>query len=88
MPPQKAYNLWMDSMIESLSPDLFWDVDPATIHAEKNARWLIERVLQRGKWEDWLVIKNYYSKKTLWSLAPRLRMDDKAHNFLRLYCED
>lgn len=31
---------------------LFWDVDPATIDLEKNARYVIERVLDFGTGEE------------------------------------
>ena len=35
---------------------LFWDVDPKTIDAEKNARYVIERILEFGRPEEtgWL----------------------------------
>jgi hypothetical protein len=28
---------------------------PGEVDPEKNARWILERVLQRGRWEDWLL---------------------------------
>ena len=76
----------MDDFIGGLSPELFWDVDPSTVDPERNARWLLERVVQRGRWEDWLLLRRRYGKAGIARLAPRLRLDPKAANFLRLYC--
>ena len=70
-----------------MSPQLFWDVDPETVDTKKNARWLIERVVQRGTWEDWLLISELYGKSGLRAIVPALRLDAKSVNFLRIYCQ-
>ncbi len=85
--PRCILNL-MSSFMESLSPDLFWDVSQAMVDPDKNARWLLERVIQRGRWEDWLLVKERYGKKEIQKLAPRLRLDAKAKSFITLFCED
>lgn len=42
-------------------PDyLFWDVDQNSINYDKNARFVISRVIQRGSIDDWKRIKKYY----------------------------
>ena len=76
----------MESWMAELSSELFWDVSREEIDPEKHERWLIERVLQRGRWEDWLLIRAYYDKNRLLDLSPRLRLDPKAANFLKVYC--
>ncbi len=76
----------MEECIHLLSPQLFWDVDPETVDTKKNARWLIERVMQRGSWEDWLLVRKLYGKSGLRAIAPALRLDEKSSNFLRIYC--
>lgn len=76
----------MEECIRRLSPQLFWDVDPEKVDTKKNARWLIERVIQRGTWEDWLLIIELYGKSGLRAIAPELRLDPKGTNFLRIYC--
>jgi hypothetical protein len=76
----------MNDCISKLSPDLFWDVDRTVVDVTGNERWLVERVLQRGTWEDWLVIREIYGKSGLKRLMPSLRLDPKSANFLRLYC--
>jgi hypothetical protein len=76
----------MNEYIRRLSPTLFWDVDPEMVDVARNDRWLVERVLQRGTWEDWLVIREVYGKTGLKRLMPSLRLDPKSTSFLRLYC--
>lgn len=76
----------MDENIGKLSPQLFWDVDQQTVDIKRNERWLVERVLQRGSWEDWLSMREVYRKRELRKLLPSLRLDAKSENFLELYC--
>jgi len=76
----------MKSWVEKLSSDLFWDVLRDEVDPEKHKRWLIERVVQRGRWEDWEMIKTHYSKEELCGLTDTLRLDPKSARFLKLYC--
>ncbi len=69
-----------------MSPQLFWDTDPEIVDTDKNARWLIERVMQRGSREDWLLLSERYGKDGLRRLLPTLRIDAKSANFLKKYC--
>ena len=76
----------MKTCISRMSPQLFWDTDPEIVDTDKNARWLIERVMQRGSWEDWLLLSERYGKDGLRRLLPTLRIDAKSANFLKKYC--
>lgn len=76
----------MEFWVNSLSSELFWDVSQKEINPEQHARWLIERVLQRGRWEDWLLIRTHYNKARLLELSSQLRLDSKSAHFLKLYC--
>ncbi len=76
----------MESWVNNLSPELFWDVSQEKIILKQHEKWLLERVLQRGRWEDWLLVREHYGKDRIRSLLPRLRLDSKAENFLRMYC--
>lgn len=75
-----------DLWVNSLSAELFWDVLQEKVDPDRHERWLIERVLQRGRWEDWLVLRKHYSKKRLNGLLPQLRLDSKSEHFLKFYC--
>jgi hypothetical protein len=78
----------MCTWLSELSPHLFWDVDRETVDPDRHARWVLERVLQRGRWEDWLIARGKYPKETMRALASRLHVDRKAAAFLSLYCRD
>ncbi len=69
-----------------LSAELFWDVSRKEVDPEQHERWLIERVMKYGRWEDWLLISSYYSKTRLLDLSSQLRLDPKSTHFLELYC--
>ena len=43
-----------------LSKVLFWDTDYDNINCDKNARYVIERVVSLGRASDWSQIKEYY----------------------------
>ncbi len=75
----------MQSWIFKLSSELFWDTDRSQIDPEKHARWLLERILQRGRWEDWLIIKKHYGKDRIKSISSKLKLDGKSRNFLSIY---
>jgi hypothetical protein len=78
----------METWVNHLSPSLFWDVSRENVDPDKHGRWLLERVLMRGRWEDWLLIREHFKRDRIRDLSPRLRLDPKAENFLRLYCRD
>ncbi len=43
-----------------LGKHLFWDSDPDKVDLEKNARQVIERVMTRGRLEDFFAARDYY----------------------------
>jgi hypothetical protein len=72
--------------ISKLSPTLFWDVDISTLDAEKHASYIVERVLSRGKMEDFKLTKAYYGKPKIKRISKKLRyMDDRVLHFCSIY---
>ena len=69
-----------------LRPSLFWDVDPKTIDPEKNARYIIERILDFGEPKEvqWL-FKRYpqIEIKRVMNL-PRSQVDRKSKSLWSL----
>jgi hypothetical protein len=61
-----------------LSKTLFWDTDINKIDYEKNARHIIERVLQRGMLNDWFIIKKYYGLDRIKKEILQIRYLDKV----------
>ncbi|MDZ7795329.1 MAG: hypothetical protein U5P10_17045 [Spirochaetia bacterium] len=71
--------------IDELSDVLFWDVERKSLDSQKHIRWIIERVLEKGNYSDWLALKTNVTKETLEKEFNRLRIDPKSRNFLRRY---
>ena len=46
--------------ISKLSKVLFWDMDMESVDMDKYPRHIIQRVLEYGNLEDWMLIKDYY----------------------------
>lgn len=76
----------MKSMKPNLNKALFWDVDYKTINYEKNARFVIERVLTRGNWDDWLELNRFYGLDKIRREALQIRyLDKKTLNFCHTF---
>lgn len=70
----------------NLSPTLFWDVDYAQIQWNKNYRFVIERVLERGTFADWQEIKRYYGLTKIKEAALQARwLDNTTLSFCSSY---
>lgn len=73
-------------MALKLSNELFWDVDPKTIDLEQHARFVIERVMIRGKMEDFMELQKLYSRDRIVTELKRSRsLDPKTANFCSAY---
>ena len=80
-------------MTESDTPklrrQLFWDVDYTAIQWQKNYRFVIERVLERGTFDEWQEIKRYYGLEKIKEAALQARWLDNTtlsfcSNYLRI----
>lgn len=52
---------------------LFWDVDPKNIDTEKNAQYIIERVLDFGNDKEVQWLYHYYDKSLLKKVVTKSR---------------
>ena len=69
-----------------LNPLLFWDVDFLNLNYEAKARFVIERVLERGSLSDWKEIKRYYGLDKIKGAALEIRyLTKKTLNFCSIY---
>ena len=74
------------SAIPNLRPTLFWDTDPGSIQWDKNYRFVIERVLERGTFEEWQEIKQYYGLEKIKEAALQARwLDNTTLSFCSNY---
>jgi len=62
---------------------LFWDTDINTIDMVKNKRYVIERILKFGDFDDYTWMRNAYSTEDIKSviLEERVDLDPKSINF-------
>jgi hypothetical protein len=67
-----------NQFINQFSPNLFWDTDEQTLDPEKHARFIIERVLMRGRLEDWTALKKLYGVERIKQEALKIRYLDKV----------
>ena len=73
----------MSSLITSLSPHIFWDVDVQSVDVEKNGIFVLQRVLQYGVLKDWLLLKSIIGVENIKALAVQLpTLDDVSISFL------
>ena len=63
---------------------LFWDIDTAQLDENKNAAFIIKRVLQLGDEADWQWLKNLYDMQSIKRCAMDERLDKKSLNFWKL----
>ena len=70
-------------MILNLSPHIFWDVDVESIDVDKNGVFIIQRVLQYGLLQDWLILKSSLGYEKIKSIAVNIStLDDVSISFL------
>lgn len=70
-------------IITSFSENLFWDIDPDSIDLDLNSRYIIQRVLEYGGYNDWKLILNHYGIRVISDTATTLRsLDPKAVSFI------
>ncbi len=64
------------------SSHLFWDVDLASIDLEKNRKWLVKRVLEKGELPDWKLLKQTYDREELREAVMTMRsLERRALSF-------
>ena len=68
---------------EILSPHLFWDVPAEKLDFEKDAKFLVKRVLEYGRYQDWKVIYGYYKIDGIAKITQEIReLDPVALHFI------
>jgi hypothetical protein len=61
----------------TLRPALFWDVDVQTIDLKKHKASVIERIVTRGRWDEFKEMLDFYGKNTVESVVLNARWLDK-----------
>lgn len=61
----------------ALRANLFWDVDVQTIDLQKHKASVIERIVTRGRWEEFKEMMQFYGKQTVKQVVLNARWLDK-----------
>ena len=73
------------SLSNSLSKHLFWDVAPSKLDIERNKKLIIQRVLDYGMLSDWEFIYNRYGLEEIVKIALSIKdLDFKSASFVSL----
>lgn len=76
----------MNDIKAQFSKHLFWDIDIDDLDMEKHAQFVLERGLQYGSFEDWQIIRNYYSFNNISEMALNIRsLEPTALTFVASY---
>jgi len=65
-------------MTLTLRKSLFWDVDVQTIDLEKHKYSVVERIVQRGRLEEFKAMIQYYGKEAVKETLLNIRHLDKV----------
>ncbi len=69
-----------------LSKRLFWDVDFENIDWDKNAPYVVERIISKGKWGNFKTILEYYGTSGIKDIIINLRyLDSRTLHFCSVY---
>jgi hypothetical protein len=71
------------SNLYGLNQRLFWDINTQDFDIDKNAAWIIQRVLEYGTMKDWNILENHFGVNKIVSYAVHFRtLDPVALSFL------
>ncbi len=69
-------------LIAGLSGHLFWDTPVENVDVERHRRWLVNRVLEKGTWQDWNRLLQLYGKEGVRDAVKSMRsLEKKAFRF-------
>lgn len=72
-----------DSDFEKLSKHLFWDADRSKLSFDRNEKLVVQRVLEYGLLEDWIILRDYYGVERIAEIAMTIRdLDSISANFI------
>ena len=65
---------------------LFWESDLNTLHPVKHRQYIIERVFERGTWNDLKELSGFYTRRQIKHALKNARwMDEKTMYFVSAY---
>lgn len=75
-------------IIYKFSENLFWDVRTESVDMEKNAPYVVQRILEYGRLSDWKLLLSYYGLSRIVEIACHLRsLEPRAMSFIATVSE-
>jgi len=72
----------------NISRRVFWDVDFETLDYEKDRRFIIDKVMNHGLWDDFVAVMRYYGKDVVrHEIVQVPYLKKEVLNFLCFYLE-
>ena len=68
-----ATDMSSQECISQFTPNLFWDVRLSDLKMDENKGYIIQRVLEYGEMNDWLLINRYYGLDKIVEECKKLR---------------
>lgn len=73
-------------ILKLLSKHLFWDVDFNTLKIKEHSRFIIERIVTRGNYNDWINLRKIYSPSEIKTDIIQSRiLDKRTLSFLSIF---
>lgn len=77
-----------NSHFPKVSPYLLWEYNLNTFNFQKSGFIVIERVIERGKLEDWIEIFNFYGVEKILQVAQSSRqLSQKDKHFTEVFVQ-
>lgn len=71
--------------IDNMSKHLFWDVDVDTIDVEAHKAYIVQRVLEYGLWDDWMLLRRSLGLNQIVQISKGLRtLEPRALAYLSI----
>jgi len=67
----------VDDLLKNLRKSLFWDVDFKKLNSQKDAQFIIGRILDLGNLQEWKTIEKFYGLKKIKEVAQNHNFSDK-----------
>jgi hypothetical protein len=65
---------------------LFWDIDQEKLDTIKHKKFIVSRVMHRGKLDEWKEIETHYGKQAICEILPQIKWEDpKTESFFKLW---
>ena len=67
----------IDKPLPQFSEYLFWDIDKSKLDYQRDAKYVIDRIVLKGKLDDWFNLLDYYGMEKIQEITTNTRYLDK-----------